>query len=133
MNDDQHVNRGFEIVAERPSQKAILLRVTGDLDLWTSVSLMESIIAANAEHPELIAVDLSDAKDIDAAWLRVLEEGAHLLEGAGVHFAVICPSGHELADIPQLACLHHVLNVHESTEDALRPWLDEAGELPAGV
>ena len=130
---DLHPHPECEIVTERPFPKVVLLRVTGEVDLWTSFPLMESIIAAHAEHPELIAVDLSGVPFLDAAGLGTLEEGARLLEDGGVHFAVICPSSHELADLPQLAGLHRVLNVHESMDDAMGPWLDEAGEIPAGI
>jgi anti-anti-sigma factor len=94
---DPRAPPGLKIVARRPSPKVVVLRVTGEIDLWTSVSLMESIVAAHAEHPELIAVDLSDAKAVDAVGLRVLEEAARLLEDGGVHFTVISPSDHRLA------------------------------------
>jgi anti-anti-sigma factor len=130
---DLHPDPGIEILAERPAPNVVLLRLTGKLDLWTSVSLMESIIAANAEHPELIAVDMSEAMSIDALGLRVLGEGARHLEDGGVHFAIISPAGHELARLPQLADLHRLLNVHESMDDVMRPLSGEAGEIRAGA
>ena len=126
---DLHGHPGCEIVAERPFPKVVVLRVTGEVDLWTSVPLMESIIAAHAEHPELIAVDLSEVTFLDSAGLRTLEEGARLLEDGRVHFAVISPSSHELAHHPQLAGLHRLLNLHESIEDALGPWREHKSEV----
>ncbi len=48
-----------------------------------------------------------------------------------MRFAVICPSDHRLA--PQLTGLNRALDVHESTDDALGPWLDNEEEMPAGV
>jgi anti-anti-sigma factor len=125
---DSGSSAGFNIVSERPAPKAVVLRVTGEVDLWTSFTLMESLIAAQSEHPDLIAVDLSDVPLMDDAGLRTLEEGARDLADGGVHFAVVSPPGHELAHLPQLAGLHRVLNVHESVKDALGPRLDETGE-----
>lgn len=69
---------------------------------------------------------------MDPAGLRTLEEGARHLGDGGVRFAVICPSSHERARLPQLAGLHGVLNVHEWMGAAMEPWLDEAGETLAG-
>ena len=124
---------GFEIDVQHPATDVVLLSVRGEVDLWNSVALMEAIIGAFAEHPELIAVDLSDVAFMDAAGLRVLAEGAHHMEEARVRFAVVCPTSSQVAGLLGSANAHRLLNVHESTEDALGPWLDEAGELPAGV
>jgi anti-anti-sigma factor len=123
----------FEIETQRPADKVVLLMVRGEVDACTSLALMQSLIEAFAEHPEVIAVDLSELRSIDSAGLGVLLQGARHIEDGGVRFAVILPSDRRLAQLPQLVGLHRQLSVHESREDALRPWLDDAGELPAGV
>ena len=122
---------GFEIEVRRPSPNVILLRLQGAVDMWTSFTLMESIIEAFAEHPALIAVDLSDVRSIDDAGVRVLVDGARPIEDGRVRFAVICPPDHKLA--AQLSGLGRALHVHESAYDALEPWLDNEEEIPAGV
>ena len=124
---------GFEIETQRPTAKVVLLAVRGEVDVCTSLGLMESIIEAFAEHPEVIAVDLSELRYMDSAGLRVLLQSARHIEDGGVRFAVVLPSGHRLAQLPQLIGLRQLLHVYESVEEALGPWLDEAGELPAGV
>jgi anti-sigma B factor antagonist len=117
--------QGFEIETRRPAASIVLLAVTGELDVCTSHGLMESIIEAFGEHPEMITVDLSELRYMDSAGLRVLVEGGRQIEGVGVRFAVILPSDHQLAQLPQLIGLHRLLKVHESAEAALGPWLDQ--------
>jgi anti-anti-sigma factor len=116
---------GFEIETRRPAAKIVVLAVKGEIDVCTSHGLMQSIIEAFGEHPEMIAVDLSGLRHMDSAGVRVLVEGGRQIEGAGVRFVVILPSDHQLAQLPQLIGVHRLLNVHESTEVALGPWLDQ--------
>jgi anti-anti-sigma factor len=124
---------GFEIETQRPAAKVVLLTVKGEVDVCTSIGLMESIIGAFREHPELIAVDLSGLRYMDSAGLRLLTEAARHIEDGGVRFAVILPLDHQLARLPQLVGLHRRLNLNESLEEALGPWLEETEELPTGV
>lgn len=131
--DHMDYQKGFEIETQRPAAKVILIAARGEIDACTSLVLMESMIEAFAEHPELIAVDLSELGYMDSAGLRALMNSARHIEDGGVRFAVVLPSHHSLAQLPQLVDLHRRINVHESREDALGPWLDEAGELPAGA
>jgi len=124
---------GFEIERERPASEVILLRVRGEIDLWASLPLMEAISEAFAGAPALIAIDLSEVTYMDSAGLRPLVEGSRHLEEAHTRFVVICTPGSQVARLLGQPGAHRALNVHESREDALGPWLDEAGELPAGV
>ena len=121
---------GFEIEVHRPAAKVVLLAVRGEVDVCTSLGLMEAIVEAFSEHPEVIAVDLSELQHMDSAGVRVLIQSACHIEDGGVRFSVVLPSDHRLA---QLIGLHRLLSVQESREDALGPWLDEAGELPTGA
>jgi anti-sigma B factor antagonist len=124
---------GFEIEVHRPAAKVVLLAVRGEVDVCTSLGLMEAIVEAFSEHPEVIAVDLSELQYMDSAGVRVLIQSACHIEDGGVRFSVILPSEHRLAQLPQLIGLHRLLGVYGSREDALGPWLDEAGELPTGA
>jgi anti-sigma B factor antagonist len=125
---------GLEIEVQHPLSEVVLLALKGEVDMWTSLQLMDSIIEAFHEHPALIVVDLDDVRFMDAAGLGVLAEGARHIEDGRVRFAVVCPSNHRLTRLLQLAGLERALNVYESADDALAPWLDsEAGEVPASV
>ena len=79
---------GFEIETKRPTAKVVLLAVRGEVDVCTSLGLMESIIEAFAEHPEVIAVDLSELRYMDSAGLGVLLQSARHIEDGGMRFAV---------------------------------------------
>lgn len=124
---------GFAIEVQRPASRVILLTVEGELDLWTSLPLLDAILAAFHERPELIAVDVSDVLSVDGTGLRMLLEGSGHIEEGGVRCAVICRAGSEVARLLEQSDGHRAFNVHKSVDDALGPWLGEAGELPAGV
>ena len=124
---------GFEIETQRPADQVIILAVKGEIDVCTSLGLMEAIIEAFAKHPEVIAVDLSELRYMDSAGLGALLQSARHIEDGGVRFAVILPLDRQLMQHPQLIGVHRSLSVYESREEALGPWLDEAGEFPAGA
>ena len=106
----------------------------GEVDLWTNLSLMESIVEAFSERPALIAIDLSAVGFVDAAGLRALVAGARHIEESGGRFVVICPADTQMMRLFELAGAHRALDIHESADGALRPWLDgTAEELPTGA
>jgi anti-anti-sigma factor len=121
-------NEGFEIETRRPAPKVRVLALSGEVDVCASLGLMESVVEAFREQPEVIAVDLTGLRFMDSAGLQVLLQSARHIEESGVRFAVVLPSDHPLTGQPHITGLHRRMNVHESAEDALGPWLDEAGE-----
>ena len=120
---------GFEIDVQRPAATVIVLRVAGKLDLWTSLPLLDAILGAFHEHPELIAVDVSDVRSMDGTGLNTLVQGSRHVEEARVRFAVVCPAGSEMARLLERTDAHRALNVQQSVDDAVGPWLDAAGEV----
>jgi anti-anti-sigma factor len=122
---------GFAVEVERPATEAVLLRVKGALDLWTSLPLLDAILAAFGEHPQLIAVDVSAVTSLDDTGLRTLVEGSGHVEEGGVRFAIVCAAGNVVARLLEQADPSRTPSVYESADDALG--LDGAGELPAGV
>ncbi len=124
---------GFAVTVQRPAAAVILLSVEGVLDLWTSLPLLDAILDAFHERPELIAVDLSAAPSLDGTGGRVLVEAARHIEEGGVRLAVVCPAGSAAARLLERADARRPLSVHESVDAALGPWLEGAGELPAGA
>jgi anti-sigma B factor antagonist len=122
---------GFEIETRRPAPNVRVLAVRGEVDVYTSLGLMDSVIEVYRERPEVIALDLTDLRFMDSAGLQVLLQSARHIEEGGVRFAVVLPSDHPLARQPHLTGLHRRINVHESAEDALGPWLEEGGEPTA--
>ena len=114
----------LEIEVLRPAPTVILLGVNGEIDMLTSFRLMDAITEAFAEGPALLAVDLSGVRFMDAAGLRVLTLGGPLIEeGQRTRFAVICPADNPIAVLLEPAGAQRELTVHESSAEALRPWL----------
>ena len=81
----------------------------------------------------MIAVDMSEVLSMDGTGLRMLVEASGHVEEAGVRCVIICRAGTEVAGLLEQTDAQRALKVHQSLDDALGPWLDEAGELPAGV
>jgi anti-anti-sigma factor len=95
---------------------------------------MEAIIEAFSEHPEVIAIDLSAVSFMDVAALRALVDGARHIEEARGRFVVIRPADRQVARLFELAGAYRALDIHESVDSALRPWLHgTAGETPTGA
>jgi anti-anti-sigma factor len=123
----------FAVEVQRPSPAVVLLRVEGELDLWTGLPLLDAILTAFDERPDLIAVDLSAVRSMDHTGLRMLVEASGHVVDVGVRCALICRGGSEVARLLECAAASATLELHLSVDDALKPRLGEAGELPAGV
>ena len=130
---DVSSREGFTVEAQRPAAAVVLLKVDGRLDLWTSLPLLDAILAAFKEHPGLIVVDMSDVVSMDDTGLHALVEGSLHVEEEQVGFVVVCPAGGAVARLLEQSDGHRTLAVHRSLDDVLRPWLDGAGDLPAGI
>jgi anti-anti-sigma factor len=122
----------FEIDVQRPAAEVVVLKLSGEVDLCTSFSLMESVAAVVAERPELIAVDLSGVEFMDGAGVRVLESAARQIDARRTRLAVICPSDNGVWRLLQLVGLHREAFVHESADEALRPWIGDKDDSSAG-
>jgi anti-anti-sigma factor len=122
----------FEIEVQRPADEVVVLKLSGEVDVCTSFSLMETVAVAVAERPELLAVDLSGVEFMDGAGLKVLESAARHVDARHTRFIVICPSDNGLWRLLQIAGLHREAYVHESADEALRPWIgNKEGEASA--
>lgn len=74
----------------------VLVKLSSELDVCTSFSLMESIADAITERPALIAVDLGDALFTVRPGVDVPENAAHHMDARRTRFAVICLSSRQL-------------------------------------
>ena len=95
---------------------------------------MDAIIEAFHEHPELIAVDLSDVLAMDGTGLRVLVEGARHIEDRAAPLRRRLPRRQRGGPAPGAGPTRGARSTSTSRRTTLLgPWLDAAGELPAGV
>ncbi len=124
-------NDDFEIEVQRPAEAVVVLKPRGEVDLCTSFALMESVAAAVAERPALLAVDLSGVELMDGSGVKVLESAARHIDARHTRFTVICPSHNGVWHLLQLVGLHREAYVHESAEEALRQWIGDEDEDPS--
>jgi anti-sigma B factor antagonist len=81
-------------VAESQLDSALLLEVTGDLDVSNADSFVELLFGA-ARHPDArIVVDLDRADFIDSTVLNALFAVRSRLEDAGGRLAIVCTKDH---------------------------------------
>ena len=96
---------------------AVVVRLSGELDLYNAHEVREVLLAEAASEPERIVVELSDVRFIDSTALGVLIEArtklpnrrAFLLAGPGV----------ETRRALEISGLDRHFALHDSVDDAL--------------
>jgi len=118
----------IEIEVQRPAEEVIILKLSGEVDLCSSFPLMDSVAAAVGERPALLAVDLTGVLFMDGAGVKVLESAARHIDAGRTRFTVICPPDNQVRRLLELAGLQREALVHESADEALRPWIGDEDE-----
>jgi anti-sigma B factor antagonist len=93
---------------------AIVVRLTGELDLYNADTLRAALFDAAAETPKRLVVDLADVRFIDSTALGVLVETRSRVEG----FVLAAPAL-ETRRALQVSGLDRHFAVHGTVEDAL--------------
>jgi anti-anti-sigma factor len=93
---------------------AIVVRLTGELDLYNADTLRAALFDAAAETPERLVVDLADVRFIDSTALGVLVETRSRVEA----FLLAAPAL-ETRRALQVSGLDRHFAVHGTVEDAL--------------
>lgn len=96
---------------------ALLVRLTGELDLYNAHIVREQLLAAAAGNPERLIVDLSDVAFIDSTGLGVLIEARRRLKNHRA-FLLVAP-GLETRRALEISGLDRHFGVHASLDDAL--------------
>ena len=68
---------------------------------------------------------------MDGAGVQVLETVARHVDARRTRFTVICPSDNGVWQLLHLAGLHREAYVHESADEALRPWVGDEDDDPS--
>ena len=109
MSDD------FDVQTEMVPGGAVVLRVSGDLDL-ASVPRLEEALATVSADPTVI--DLSTCTFLDSSGVRVLASAGRELSEAGRRFALVA-SNPGLLRVLEITGVDTMFAVHHSTESAL--------------
>jgi anti-sigma B factor antagonist len=96
---------------------ALLVRLTGELDLYNAHIVREQLLAAAARNPERLIIDLSDVAFIDSTGLGVLIEARARLANSRA-FLLVAP-GLETRRALEISGLDRHFAVHASLDDAL--------------
>lgn len=96
---------------------AIVVRLTGELDLYNAETLRTALFEAAAEEPERLVVDLGDVRFMDSTALGVLIETRKRLAG-GRGFLLAAP-GLETKRALAVSGLDRHFAIHATVGDAL--------------
>ena len=96
---------------------AVVVRLTGELDLYKAERLRDALFGASAAQPDRLVVDLSDVAFMDSTALGVLVEARSRLERRDAF--VLAAPGLETRRALQRSGLDRHFAVRDSLEDAL--------------
>jgi anti-sigma B factor antagonist len=126
--DDRGPAEGLDIEVSRPAPGVVLVSLSGELEMYTTYPLMDALVQATSEGPELIVLELAGVEFMSAAGVSVLLHGAPQLDDVGIALAVVCPSGGRVARVLELADTGGALHVYPTVDEALSCFLEPLEE-----
>ncbi|HEY7595658.1 MAG TPA: STAS domain-containing protein [Actinophytocola sp.] len=113
---DQSPDPDVELdVRVRRDERAVVLEIDGEVDLVTSGRFHTALEQAGSARPDVLVLDLRGVAFLGSIGLSHLLE-VHALVGAGVLRVVPSPAARRTIEV---ACLHPVLTMYDTVEDAL--------------
>jgi anti-sigma B factor antagonist len=119
------------VTSQRTTDTAVVVSLSGDLDLATAPELRTALLEALTERTKLV-VDMTELRFLDSTGLGVLvrvHKRAKALRGVLAFSAV---PGNVLK-ILEVTCLDRVFPVYATTDEALARLDSHQGENPAGL
>lgn len=99
------------------SDKCAVLRASGEVDIATSPTLWETLVAA-VDHCPRVVVDLSRVTFVDSTGLNVLVSGLHHAHESDGDLALVSPVG-LVRNALHVTGLHRVFAIRDSVEAAV--------------
>jgi anti-sigma B factor antagonist len=99
------------------SNGAVVVHLTGELDLYNAHEVRETLLACTADEPRRLVVDLEGVRFIDSTALGVLIEARSRLEDK--QGFVLAAPGPETRRALEISGLDHHFNVHPTVAEAL--------------
>jgi anti-sigma B factor antagonist len=96
---------------------AVVVSLAGELDLYNAADVREALLAACADEPQRLVVDLADVTFIDSTALGVLIEARSRLENKRAF--VLAAPGLETKRALEISGLDRHFTVHDSVASAL--------------
>jgi anti-sigma B factor antagonist len=110
--------RELDISTEKADSDAIVLRLTGEVDLYTCPELKTELLRVIDDGAKVVVVDLAGTTFIDSKGLAVLIRGVERLRTDGGRLAVVCVDPN-LRKIFEITGLDRVFSIHGSRDEAL--------------
>jgi anti-sigma B factor antagonist len=112
------VSELFSVSAERLDGDAGVVRVSGEVDMYTAPQLKESLLSLIEQGTSRVVVDLSAVTFIDSTALGVLIGGVrrvHALDGA----MALVVTGRPVQRVLSITGLDRVFGIHSTLDEAL--------------
>jgi anti-sigma B factor antagonist len=110
--------RELSISTEKADTDAIVLSLTGEVDLYTCPELKTELLRVIDEGAKVVVVDLSGPTFIDSTGLGVLIRGVERLRANDGRLAVVVVDSN-LKKVFEITGLDRVFSIHGSRDEAL--------------
>ena len=98
---------------------AIVVRVEGEIDLSNAEQVRAAILHEVADDPEGLVLDLSGARYLDSAGIRLLFDLGERFATHRIELRLVVPSDGLVHRVLQLTGVMRQMPVHETVADAL--------------
>ena len=112
--------RELTISTERAGPDAVVIALTGEVDLYTCPEFKEVLLRVIADGATLVAVDLRATTFIDSTALGVLLRGVERLRRKDGRLTVICVDPN-MTKIFEVTGLDRVFSIYGTRDEALAP------------
>jgi anti-sigma B factor antagonist len=102
----------------RNLERAAIIEVQGEVDLYTSLRMREAIVQMASVKTALVVVDLSGVKYMDSSGVATLVEGLQFSRGYGGVFR-LAGLGGAVREVFKFAKLEKVFEIYADTTQAL--------------
>ncbi|MBI3909598.1 MAG: STAS domain-containing protein [Armatimonadetes bacterium] len=112
------MNLRVEVDRDMPSPEMVIVRVEGEVDVYTSPRLKQEIVEQLNDGKTRIIVDLNSVEYLDSTALGVLIGGLKRARERGGDLQLICNNARILR-IFEITGLTRIFQIHRSREEAL--------------
>jgi anti-sigma B factor antagonist len=106
----------FDVIMESAGQNALVVRVSGDLDLATSPRFSETLAGARAASH--VVIDLTGCTFLDSSGVRALVQATRKIPESERRVDLVAGSP-AILRVLEITGLDRMVRVHGSLEDAL--------------
>ena len=112
------MNELFGVEAERRDDGMGIVRLTGEVDMYTAPQLKQAMLGLIDGGAAKVVIDLGGVTFIDSTALGVLIGGVRRLRAAGGAMALVVAT-RPVDRVLSITGLDHVFTIHETLEDAV--------------